>query len=352
MEHHPPAEPPPVVALLDPPETDSQVAGRLVLRDSTHPRGSAEVFRHSGWQRYRSLILQSLKRTHASNARILNFDSCGYGAYILRDPENPENLRVAGSTCHDRWCRPCGQYRSAKLTAAIQDVVRDKPVRFVTLTLRADGRPLKERLTRLYDSFAKLRRRVLWSKRVFGGGAFCEIVWNPDHSNWHTHLHVLCRGRWLPQQQLSQVWHEITGDSYVVDVRLARTASDLARYVAKYVTKPHTSSFVHDATRLDEAVRALHGRKLCLTFGDWRGIRLTANEEFERWESLGSFDVIFNSALHGDEEAVSIMKIVAPALYESAARLWHPSRSPPTSCRLSSDHDQYLLNTNVNQVSA
>ena len=37
---------------------------------------------------------------------------------------------------------------------------------------------------------------------------------------WHPHLHIFgVLEEWIDVQKLSATWHEITGDSYIVDVR-------------------------------------------------------------------------------------------------------------------------------------
>jgi len=290
----------------------------------------AERFRHSGWQRVRNLIGKSLFRTGQSTSRILNWQSCGYGAYILQSEQHPNTFKIAGSNCHDRFCTPCSRLRSQCIANAIVEHVGTKVVRFVTLTLKHSPQSLSEQIDRLYESFQRLRRSVWWKKRIFGGAAFLEVKRSQRSNEWHVHLHVLTTGKFLPQQELKSNWYKITGDSHIVDIRLARNRGDVIHYVSKYVTKMVSNSFVNVPDLLDEVVRALKGRKLCLTFGTWRGITLTSDPDSEGWVNLGSYNDWFARGLAGDAVAHRILMLLSPDLYE-AERRRRATRSPPDS---------------------
>ena len=37
---------------------------------------------------------------------------------------------------------------------------------------------------------------------------------------WHPHVHMFALlDTWIDQEHLSETWHEITGDSFIVDIR-------------------------------------------------------------------------------------------------------------------------------------
>jgi hypothetical protein len=62
--------------------------------------------------------------------------------------------------------------------------------------------------------------RQLWVRlgpRVRGGFYAIE----PIHKGrgWHVHIHAILDADYLPQAELSRLWHEITGDAYIVDIR-------------------------------------------------------------------------------------------------------------------------------------
>lgn len=94
----------------------------------------------------------------------------------------------------------------------------------VTLTVK-DGPDLKERFKHLYKS-----QRELWMRKNRGRGSALDgvagAVWSYEVKRgtgsgvWHPHLHMIALAESMPDQfQLASEWHNITGDSFVVDVR-------------------------------------------------------------------------------------------------------------------------------------
>jgi hypothetical protein len=63
-----------------------------------------------------------------------------------------------------------------------------------------------------------------------------------------------------------------------------------------------------EPNRLDEAVLALKGKRLCLTFGKWRGLKLTERVDAERWLNLGSLTEFIDRAEAGDQAAATILR--------------------------------------------
>jgi hypothetical protein len=304
-------------ALLDPLETnwqetlDAQSDSRLDPRPTDRRHPACDVsdveFRHTGWHARRQSVLLALQAISAPPARISRFRECGANCWVLRDPMDHNRFRLAADYCHDRFCLPCARARSRMLAANLGRVIADSPHRFITLTLRSDDEPLKRLLDRLYESFARLRRRKLWRSVVNGGAAFCEVVWSPQSNRWHPHLHIIATGKYFPQQQLSDLWLDVTGDSYIVDVRLIRDRQTTLRYVTKYATKAYDESYVGDSRRLQEAITAFKGVRFCLTFGDWRGVPLTDRLDDTAWELFESLDSIRSRAHNGDDDALFVL---------------------------------------------
>lgn len=294
-------------AFLDAPETKSR---HLWQREgaalSVNPSLSV-AFRHSGWARLRRLVVESLRRTGQPNSRIASFADCGSHSYVLQSVENRELYRLAGSACHDRFCLPCAKERSHAIALNVTEQLVAKQSRFLTLTLKATDQPLDVTLDRLYAAFQTLRRRAFWKRRVTGGVAFLELKWIERTHHWHPHFHVLIEGRFIPYQRLKSLWYEITGDSFIVDIRLVRTSSEAARYVTKYASKPFNKSFSDRPNQLDEAVVALKGRKLVVTFGTWRGVILARHVSEGAWEQIGTLDSLLSQAAYGDETVRAIL---------------------------------------------
>ena len=314
---------------LEPPETNQH-------NELYGPAGAisddaelASRFRHSGWKRNRKLVYQSLRRTLQSKSRVANFGDCGATAYVYRAADDPTRFRLGGSSCRDRFCLPCSIDRSRCLATNVLNTLGKRPARFVTLTLKQTDAHLRDVLDRLYDSFRKLRSGKFWKRRVKGGCAFIEVKYSVANDAWNVHLHAIVHGQYIPKHDLSREWRKLTGDSYIVDVRFVEDEARTGRYVTKYVSKPFNDTFLNRSEMLDTVVRAMVGRRLCLTFGDWRGISLTESPNETDWISLGSFHDVVTRAAQGDRECLAALHAIArdkaPELMEAVAR----ARPPP-----------------------
>lgn len=274
------------------------------LRDL--PRTEAGRFRHSGWSRTRDRVWAALVDTATSTNRLQNFADCGSHSHVLESVDHPGQYRVAGSTCHDRFCIPCARERSHTVAANVKDQLRDRPARFLTLTLRSTTEPLDRLLLKLSSAFRRLRSTAFWRKRVTGGCAFLEVKWIEETTRWHAHMHVIVQGRYLKQTLLSKHWHRITQDSYVVDIRMARDAEAVANEVAKYATKPLSGDLLHDHAHLCEAMVALKGKRLIVTFGNWQSVSMTAKPDKESWTYVAPLTEMILQARTGDVYALGV----------------------------------------------
>lgn len=268
----------------------------------------ATIFRHSGWKDDRKRVAAAFSRTGQTFNRQSTFEYCGAHSYVLRNVDDPSSYRIAGSCCHDRFCVPCANERSRAIALNVIDFAKDRRLRFLTLTLKATDQTLSEQIDRLLSAFQALRRRKFWTSRCFGGVAFLELNWNDKIGKWHPHLHILIEGNYLPHQALKKLWYHLTGDSWIVDIRAIRDATVATRYVTKYASKPLNNTFLHIPERLDEAIQSLKGRKLCLTFGTWRGLSLSPTPCDGAWEHVASLEAIIEKASHGNTEAMAILQ--------------------------------------------
>lgn len=268
---------------------------------------AAVAFRHSGWEATRRRIFDAFFRTAQPTNRKSQFQYCGSCAYILRNVEDPDVYRIAGSCCHDRFCLPCAKERSHAISLNVLEHLSKRRARFLTLTIKSTDEPLTDLLDKLYTGFQKLRQTKLWRASVTGGVAFLEINWSPERNRWHPHLHILIEGKYIPQPKLKALWYHITGDSYVVDIRLVLNADQAAKYITKYASKPFNNTFLTRPDRLDEAIVALKGRKLLLTFGTWRGVTLLHTPSDGAWQNVGSLQTYIENAAAGDKHARSVL---------------------------------------------
>jgi hypothetical protein len=308
----------PVFTSLDPPETNPHCPQTIASIGVEHLPSSepdpldahspTATFRHSGWAHDRRRVYDSFRRTAQTSNRLRDFRECGKHAFILQSVDSPEQYLIGGSTCHDRFCLPCARERSRVIATNVIHQLEKEQARFMTLTLKSASEPLANLLSKLTADFTALRRSKLWRNKVTGGVAFIEVKWKQQTQRWHPHLHCLVQGRYVPQAELSKLWLKITGTSKIVDIRFARDSRGVTHYVTKYASKPFDHTVLMEPNRLDEAVLALKGKRLCLTFGKWRGLKLTERVDAERWLNLGSLTEFIDRAEAGDQAAATILR--------------------------------------------
>ena len=79
--------------------------------------------------------------------------------------------------------------------------------------------------------------------KLLGGFYSYENTYNEKTGEWHPHLHIFgVLENWIDQEALSETWHEITLDSYIVDIRRVRKHKKLGygeaiAEVCKYALK-------------------------------------------------------------------------------------------------------------------
>ncbi len=265
-------------------------------------------WRHRDWQPVRRRIYRALHAAGMSDRTLARFAWCGCGAWIERHPTEDDRYRVRCQKCKNRWCLPCSRERAQRLWRQISEYCEGKPVRLITLTIRHQAGPLKEQIDHLLRSFAKLRKRRIWKDNVIGGVAVLEVHHNGGNCGWHPHLHILVEGAFISQRDLALAWHNCTKTSYIVDIRAPSSGPRAVAYVLKYMSKPLHKKISHNDGLLAEAVEALHGRKLLITFGTWRDLRLTDPEpEPVDWTPIAPLGEILSKAANGDPEARRIL---------------------------------------------
>lgn len=268
-------------------------------------------FRHSGWRPTRTRVFRAMQATDTPSARLERYSECGTNAWVMRSLDDNKLYKIASSKCHDRFCVACGNERSRVIAHNVQSRITAKVLRFVTLTLRSGSEPLADTCSRLTRCFSRLRSRQLWKSTVTGGVGFLEIKRSARLDRWHAHLHLIVEGKYIPKASLKKAWHEVTGDSFVVDIRFVHDKELAAKYVTKYASKPMDPSIIRDADLLREAIEALRSRRLCLTFGTWRGVSLTETPDDGEWITVCSLTSLLAQIHNGDTDALQFLRRIA-----------------------------------------
>lgn len=191
-------------------------------------------------------------------------------------------LHGARLCCQHLLCPLCAIRRGSKALKAYLDrweVIRaEKPALrpfLVTLTVK-DGPDLAERFEHL-----KRSQRELWKRKQRGRGSVLDgvagAVWSYEIKRgngsglWHPHLHMIALAEVQPDQvELAREWHDITEDSFVVDVRPisqedpASGFIEVFKYALKFSDQPPADTL--------HAFQTLRGKNLMASSGCFRGV--------------------------------------------------------------------------------
>lgn len=230
------------------------------------------------------------------------------GAYLqFRNYLGEGQVRLTGGHfCQqDRLCGLCACRRGGRYLRAYVEktraVLAELPLRpyLVTLTVK-DGEDLEERYTHLQKSIRRMmeaRRDALKNRKRYAGSALTEsckaaggvssieVKRGKFSGLWHPHSHAI----WLctdepTRDALQAEWHEITGDSHVLDVRPFRfaqssDAGDGATWeqmagdfceVFKYALKLNELSLDDNWTAFNQLLR----KRMIEPFGVLRGVEI------------------------------------------------------------------------------
>ena len=206
-------------------------------------------------------------------------------------------LHAASFCMKHLLCPLCAIRRGAKALGAYLD--RFEAIKrtsghlrpfLVTLTVK-DGPDLRERFKHLHDS-----QRELWKRKQRGRGSVLDgvvgAVWSYEVKRgqgsgaWHPHLHMIALAESAPDaRQLSSEWHDITGDSFIVDVRPISQEDPASGFVEvfKYAVKfsdQEPSDTVH-------AWETLAGKRLLGSAGCFRGVEIPEDLTDDPGDYLG-----------------------------------------------------------------
>lgn len=274
---------------------------------------------------FRDFLLEQSERKLADA-----IGECGNYA-IFRDYFTIGQIRLARfCTCKKHLiCPLCAIRRGAKalrvylarVEALIASDAQLRPY-MVTLTVK-NGPDLLERFDHLA---AKLRQ---YHKRRKGARQRGEVrkasagVWSYEFTNrgkgWHPHIHAVWLCREAPDPfALSDEWRDVTGDSYIVDVRPIDMADPVAGFceVFKYAVK---FSDLADPDRL-HAYRTLKGKRLLDSFGELRGLDVEPSDADELLDELPYIERLYHY-MHGRGYVLQREREVSPESEEDRMML-------------------------------
>lgn len=137
--------------------------------------------------------------------------------------------------CKLKICYECAKRKARELRRKYLPILQQlHDLKFLTLTIR-NSPDLVGSIEKIRKAFRRLRQRKEIKARLIGGLYAIEVTIGRD-GLWHVHLHAVVSMRYIPQERLSQIWEEITGDP-IVDVRKVNSPKKALRYITEYLSK-------------------------------------------------------------------------------------------------------------------
>lgn len=231
---------------------------------------------------------------------------------IFRDYYTAGKINLhAGHFCQvPLLCQFCAIRRGSKAVQSylpkFEQIRQDHPEwrpLFITLTVR-NGEDLGERMNHLKKAWGRAierRRDVLRGQRGSTPWARCEAAVGAYEvtkkgRGWHPHIHMVSfwsgvdwySDLWL---EIKREWQELTGDSFMVDVRPFPRADqepgqgfvEVFKYALKLGSMDHADTW--------QAYVELQGRRMIFSLGAFRGVKIPDGIEDEPLEGLPFIEI-------------------------------------------------------------
>lgn len=270
--------------------------------------------------------------------RFFSLSCCRDLAYFAVNKRD-RSITILSSACRLRWCPLCSSSRSSIISSNVLDWLSHKrQPKVLTLTLAHGAESLDSQITRLYAAFRELRRRKTFARLCRGGIWFFQIKWSEKTSQWHPHLHCLLHSTFIPHSWLKAAWFAITGDSSIVDIRAIHNPKVAADYVSRYAARPAKLCDIPTEHHV-ELYDAMHGRRICGTWGTAKSCKLTAQSKFTIDDYVRITD--WDSAFSRDD----------PTGFYAAVRDCYFSRKPLPDCfDIESYRDRHPLDRSADEL--
>jgi hypothetical protein len=247
--------------------------------------------------------------------------ACGTDAWV--DYSRSTNaFRIRAKQCGWRGCPRCRTKWAIgireKITSVTADVAPGRR-KLATLTLRSSNAPLRQQVTYLWRSYAKLRQRKLWKDAVRGSVAILEVTYNGERKQWHPHLHCVLDASFLDQKKLSKQWMQVTLGSKIVDVRSIKDFSSVPAYLAKYLLKVPTLPVGVPPETEDELYTLWNRMRIARFHGSMRprhGEEIWRPDYAEDWEPVTTLHRVLELAACGDALGLRIVEALNPRAFD------------------------------------
>lgn len=190
------------------------------------------------------------------------------------------NVKSFALSCYIRLCTRCIKARNWRLLKRFRGYLKlfSNP-KLLTLTFQGVqdfNKKTKRRLDLyVYNFFRRIRKFFKFGIR--------SMELKHRENGYYIHYHILLESCVMSQSRLSQIWHEITKTSYVVDIRRVNGLGGLI-YILKYATKP-----INFDIGIDEYIRDFYKTRLITPFGEIYALSKEKIKSYVTCENCNSY---------------------------------------------------------------
>jgi hypothetical protein len=186
--------------------------------------------------------------------------------------------------CKKLYCPDCASDRAARLSRQteikIAEVMKTNSGRlcFLTLTTK-NAKTFEAGLRKIKKSFTAFKRKKVFKDHIKGYVGGFEYTFNPKTNDFHVHLHlIVLRGKFWNQSDISDTWREVTGDSFIVDVREVKDVHKGAKELCKYIVKSMDLMKMPD-DKFREVVEMKKGTRMFIAGGCFYNVKLDTDDQ-------------------------------------------------------------------------
>lgn len=213
------------------------------------------------------------------------FLNCGRRIQLFHSKDIDLTFGVT-ETCKSRICARCCNTLYREYLIKIKYIIKKtressskkKRISFLTLTWKKPKRYTRSYIRncikqmrqfmnifygRWYYRYDHQRQKFTKTSSRAGCGAFAVLEWGKSGT---LHAHALVYGYYHPIKIMSEVWKDITGGSYRIDIRNTHTKTRndpylAARYILKYIQKPpefrNGNAGINDLVAYNRAIKGI-----------------------------------------------------------------------------------------------
>ena len=144
-------------------------------------------------------------------------------------------IKIHPLLCNSPYCENCNNIKRIKLYNKLLKFSKNRQLRFLTLTYKYDNnyKTILNKYSKDFNKFITYIRRLNYKFNYF------KIIEFTKNKIIHFHLLI---DSYIPQNLISELWHSITSDSFIVFITRLLNNKQLINYCLKYISK----SFNHN----------------------------------------------------------------------------------------------------------